>query len=203
MAPNAGFPESRRGAVPVCSGRPGCSHGQTHHPPIDTMSSRNPHTESNRSAATHNPELDSRSKDADLERDRHRNEGEDRRTNEGGASPTTTTSSRPAPAAPAHTDIFSPTRMPRSTPRPRCSPTRPRRSSCVFPPCRAVAGRTTRCASDFRGFAPQFYTSEGIWDLVGNNMPVFFIQDALKFPDFVHAVKPEPHNEIPQGQVGP
>ncbi|MAL98205.1 MAG: catalase HPII [Alteromonadaceae bacterium] len=53
---------------------------------------------------------------------------------------------------------------------------------------------------DVRGFATKFYTDEGNWDLVGNNMPVFFIQDAMKFPDFVHAVKPEPHNEIPQGQ---
>ncbi|KAJ5669359.1 spore-specific catalase CatA [Penicillium macrosclerotiorum] len=53
---------------------------------------------------------------------------------------------------------------------------------------------------DVRGFAVKFYTDEGIWDLVGNNIPVFFIQDAVKFPDFVHAVKPEPHNEVPQGQ---
>ncbi len=45
----------------------------------------------------------------------------------------------------------------------------------------------------------KFYTDEGNFDLVGNNMPVFFIQDAIKFPDFVHAVKPEPHNEIPTG----
>ena len=51
---------------------------------------------------------------------------------------------------------------------------------------------------DVRGFAVKFYTTEGNFDLVGNNMPVFFIQDAIKFPDFVHAVKPEPHNEIPQ-----
>ena len=51
---------------------------------------------------------------------------------------------------------------------------------------------------DVRGFATKFYTSEGNYDLVGNNMPVFFIQDAIKFPDFVHAVKPEPHNEMPQ-----
>ena len=41
---------------------------------------------------------------------------------------------------------------------------------------------------------------EGNWDLVGNNIPVFFIQDAMKFPDIIHAVKPEPHNEVPQGQ---
>lgn len=52
---------------------------------------------------------------------------------------------------------------------------------------------------DVRGFATKFYTDEGNFDLVGNNMPVFFIQDAIKFPDFVHALKPEPHTEIPQG----
>ncbi len=51
---------------------------------------------------------------------------------------------------------------------------------------------------DVRGFAVKFYTQEGNYDLVGNNMPVFFIQDAIKFPDFIHAVKPEPHNEMPQ-----
>ncbi|MBO0816140.1 MAG: catalase, partial [Actinobacteria bacterium] len=53
---------------------------------------------------------------------------------------------------------------------------------------------------DVRGFAAKFYTRQGNYDLVGNNMPVFFIQDGIKFPDFVHAVKPEPHNEIPQAQ---
>ena len=51
---------------------------------------------------------------------------------------------------------------------------------------------------DVRGWATKFYTSEGNYDLIGNNMPVFFIQDAIKFPDFVHAVKPEPHHEMPQ-----
>jgi catalase len=51
---------------------------------------------------------------------------------------------------------------------------------------------------DVRGFATKFYTDEGVWDLVGNNIPVFFIQDAMKFPDLIHSVKPEPHNEIPQ-----
>ncbi len=51
---------------------------------------------------------------------------------------------------------------------------------------------------DVRGFATKFYTEEGNYDLVANNMPVFFIQDAIKFPDFVHAIKPEPDNEIPQ-----
>lgn len=53
---------------------------------------------------------------------------------------------------------------------------------------------------DVRGFSLKFYTQEGNYDLVGNNIPVFFIQDAIKFPDFVHAVKPEDHNEIPTGQ---
>src|SRR6188474_1860617 len=53
-------------------------------------------------------------------------------------------------------------------------------------------------ARDVRGFAVKFYTEEGNYDLVGNNIPVFFIQDAVKFPDLVHAVKPEPHNELPQ-----
>jgi len=51
---------------------------------------------------------------------------------------------------------------------------------------------------DVRGFAVKFYTREGNYDLVGNNIPVFFIQDAMKFPDLVHAVKPEPHHAMPQ-----
>ena len=51
---------------------------------------------------------------------------------------------------------------------------------------------------DVRGFAVKFYTDEGNYDLVGNNIPVFFIQDAIKFPDLVHALKPEPHHEMPQ-----
>ena len=55
-------------------------------------------------------------------------------------------------------------------------------------------------ARDVRGFAVKFYTSEGNFDLVGNNMPVFFIQDAIKFPDLIHAVKPHPDREIPQAQ---
>ena len=53
-------------------------------------------------------------------------------------------------------------------------------------------------ARDVRGFAVKFYTDEGNWDLVGNNIPVFFIQDAMKFPDLIHAVKMEPHNAMPQ-----
>jgi catalase len=54
---------------------------------------------------------------------------------------------------------------------------------------------------DARGFAVKFYTDEGVWDLVGNNIPVFFIQDAMKFPDLVHAAKPEPHFQIPQAST--
>ncbi len=53
-------------------------------------------------------------------------------------------------------------------------------------------------ARDVRGFAVKMYTPEGNWDIVGNNIPVFFIQDAIKFPDLVHAAKPEPDREIPQ-----
>jgi catalase len=55
-------------------------------------------------------------------------------------------------------------------------------------------------ARDVRGFATKFYTREGNWDLVGNNIPVFFIQDAIKFPDVVHAVKQEPDRAFPQAQ---
>ena len=54
---------------------------------------------------------------------------------------------------------------------------------------------------DVRGFATKFYTEAGNWDLVGNNMPIFFIQDAIKFPDLVHAIKPEPDDEMPQASA--
>jgi catalase len=70
----------------------------------------------------------------------------------------------------------------------------------VFVRFSTVAGErgSADTARDVRGFAVKFYTDEGNWDLVGNNIPVFFIQDAMKFPDLVHAVKPEPNNQIPQ-----
>ena len=55
-------------------------------------------------------------------------------------------------------------------------------------------------ARDVRGFAVKLYTRQGNWDLVGNNIPVFFIQDAIKFPDIIHAVKPEPDRAFPQAQ---
>ena len=60
------------------------------------------------------------------------------------------------------------------------------------------AADTTR---DVRGFAVKFYTQEGNWDLIGNNMPIFFIQDGIKFPDLIHAAKPHPDREIPQAQT--
>ena len=76
----------------------------------------------------------------------------------------------------------------------------PGKKTPVFVRFSTVAGSrgSTDLARDVRGFAVKFYTDEGNFDLVGNNMPVFFIQDAIKFPDLVHAVKPEPHNEMPQ-----
>ncbi|SDG63722.1 catalase [Sinosporangium album] len=70
----------------------------------------------------------------------------------------------------------------------------------VFVRFSTVAGSrgSSDTVRDVRGFAVKFYTQQGNFDLVGNNFPVFFIQDGIKFPDFVHAVKPEPPNEIPQ-----
>jgi len=70
----------------------------------------------------------------------------------------------------------------------------------VFVRFSTVAGErgSADTARDVRGFAVKFYSDEGNWDLVGNNIPVFFIQDAMKFPDLIHAVKPEPNNQIPQ-----
>ncbi len=65
-----------------------------------------------------------------------------------------------------------------------------------------VAGSkgSTDLARDVRGFAVKIYTKEGNWDIVGNNIPVFFIQDAIKFPDLIHSVKPEPDRGFPQAQ---
>ncbi len=75
-----------------------------------------------------------------------------------------------------------------------------KRKTPVFVRFSTVAGNkgSADLARDVRGFATKFYTEEGIFDLVGNNMPVFFIQDAMKFPDLIHAVKPEPDRDIPQ-----
>ena len=75
----------------------------------------------------------------------------------------------------------------------------PSKRTPVFVRFSTVAGSrgSADTVRDVRGFAVRFYTDEGNVDLVGNNMPVFFIQDGIKFPDLIHAVKPEPHNEIP------
>jgi catalase len=74
------------------------------------------------------------------------------------------------------------------------------RQTPVFVRFSTVLGErgSTDTARDVRGFAVKFYTQDGNWDLVGNNIPVFFIQDAMKFPDLVHAAKPEPHHAMPQ-----
>lgn len=70
----------------------------------------------------------------------------------------------------------------------------------VFTRFSTVAGErgSADAVRDVRGFAVKFYTDDGVWDLVGNNIPIFFIQDAIKFPDLVHAVKPEQHHAMPQ-----
>ena len=72
----------------------------------------------------------------------------------------------------------------------------------LFTRISTVAGfrGSTDTPRDVRGFALKFYTEEGNYDIAGNNIPVFIIQDAIKFPDFVHAVKPEPDTEVPQAQ---
>ena len=73
----------------------------------------------------------------------------------------------------------------------------------VFVRFSTVAGNkgSSDLARDVRGFAVKFYTKEGNWDLVGNNIPVFFIQDAIKFPDLIHAAKQEPDKDFPQAQT--
>jgi catalase len=75
-----------------------------------------------------------------------------------------------------------------------------RKITTVFVRFSTVAGErgSADTARDARGFAVKFYSDQGNWDLVGNNIPVFFIQDAMKFPDLIHSVKPEPNNGIPQ-----
>ncbi|MDO6391243.1 catalase [Pontibacter sp. BT731] len=81
--------------------------------------------------------------------------------------------------------------------------TDPNTKTPVFVRFSTVAGSRGSADSvrDARGFATKFYTEEGNYDLVANNIPVFFIQDGIKFPDLVHAVKPEPDNEMPQASA--
>lgn len=80
---------------------------------------------------------------------------------------------------------------------------RPGERTPVFVRFSTVAGNkgSMDLARDVRGFAVKFYTQEGNWDLVGNNIPVFFIQDAIKFPDIIHAAKQEPDKAFPQAQT--
>ena len=94
---------------------------------------------------------------------------------------------------------FTPYKAPRSTRARRFSRTRAVETP-VFVRFSTVAGGagSVDLPRDVRGFATKFYTSEGNFDLVGNNIPVFFIQDAMKFPDFVHSVKMEPDRGFPQ-----
>jgi catalase len=79
----------------------------------------------------------------------------------------------------------------------------PGQSTPVFTRFSTVVGSrgSADTARDVRGFAVKFYTSEGNFDLVGNNIPVFFIRDGIKFPDLIHAAKPEPDREVPQAQT--
>ncbi|MBS0351776.1 MAG: catalase, partial [Proteobacteria bacterium] len=80
---------------------------------------------------------------------------------------------------------------------------RPGEKTPAFVRFSTVAGSkgSVDLARDVRGFAVKLYTKEGNWDIVGNNIPVFFIQDAIKFPDLIHAAKPEPDADIPQAQT--
>ncbi|WP_158913384.1 catalase, partial [Caulobacter sp. S45] len=80
---------------------------------------------------------------------------------------------------------------------------RPGEKIPVFTRFSTVAGNkgSADLARDVRGFAVKFYTQEGNFDLVGNNIPVFFIQDAIKFPDLIHAAKQDPDREFPQAQT--
>ena len=80
---------------------------------------------------------------------------------------------------------------------------RPGERTPAFVRFSTVAGNkgSADLARDVRGFAVKLYTQEGNWDLVGNNIPVFFIQDAIKFPDLIHAAKQEPDRDFPQAQT--
>ncbi|WP_413380757.1 catalase [Alkalihalobacillus sp. 1P02AB] len=80
---------------------------------------------------------------------------------------------------------------------------KPKKKTPVFVRFSTVVGSrgSLDTPRDARGFAAKFYTEEGNYDLVANNIPVFFIQDGIKFPDVVHAIKPEPHNEMPQASA--
>ena len=103
------------------------------------------------------------------------------------------------PKAPARTATSRLPMISRATPRRRFSPRWARRLTC-FTRFSTVAGErgAADAERDIRGFAMKFYTEEGNWDLVGNNTPVFFLRDPLKFPDLNHAVKTRPAHQSAQ-----
>ena len=121
-------------------------------------------------------------------------------------SSTSTTSASPSgsstPAASARTASSRTTSRSPTSPAPTCS-SAPGEKTPAFVRFSTVAGNkgSADLARDVRGFAVKFYTQEGNWDLVGNNIPVFFIQDAIKFPDLIHAAKQEPDRGFPQAQT--
>ena len=118
-------------------------------------------------------------------------------------SSTSTTSASPSgsctPAATARTATSRTTSRWPTSPAPTSSSARASRRP-AFVRFSTVAGNkgSPDLARDVRGFAVKLYTQEGNWDLVGNNIPVFFIQDAIKFPDLIHAAKQEPDRGFPQ-----
>lgn len=98
------------------------------------------------------------------------------------------------------TEYLNPTGLPENITRARFLTEK--KTTPVFTRFSTVVGSrgSADAVRDTRGFATKFYTDEGTFDLVGNNIPVFFIQDGMKFPDVVHAAKPQPDREIPQAQ---
>ena len=106
------------------------------------------------------------------------------------------------PAATARTAISRTTNRWPTSPAPTCS-SAPGEKTPAFVRFSTVAGSkgSADLARDVRGFAVKLYTKEGNWDIVGNNIPVFFIQDAIKFPDIIHAAKQEPDRGFPQAQT--
>ena len=105
-------------------------------------------------------------------------------------------------AASGRTAISKLTNRSRISREPTCFSARARRRR-LFVRFSTVAGNkgSADLARDVRGFAVKLYTKEGNWDIVGNNIPVFFIQDAIKFPDLIHAAKQEPDRGFPQAQT--
>ncbi len=121
------------------------------------------------------------------------------------SSTSTTSASRSASCTPAASARTASSRTTSRSPMSRAptSSSEAGEQTPVFVRFSTVAGNkgSADLARDVRGFAVKFYTQEGNWDLVGNNIPVFFIQDAIKFPDLIHAAKQEPDRGFPQAQT--